>query len=126
MDTIALDPALWDFTVDLNGNLATFGDSTAASEATGPAMRMAQDAATQCLAFRGEVYYDATQGVRYDQILGRSPNMVFITSEFQAQALLAEGVAQAVPSLTYSSGTRGITGAVYVTDASGVSGMVNL
>jgi hypothetical protein len=125
MDTLALDPTLWDLTVDVYGNMATFGDATPGIT-TGPAIRMAQDAATQCLAFRGEVYYDTTQGVRYDQILGMVPNMVFITSEFQTQALLAEGVNQCVPALSFVRGTRQLTGTIYVSDAAGTSGVISL
>jgi hypothetical protein len=131
MDTMALDFALWDLDVDQYGNMATFGDATP-GELTGPAMRMAQDTATQCLAFRGEVYYDTTQGVRYDQILGNVPNMVFITSEYQTQALNVPEVAQAVPSLTFVRGgpgapnARTVTGTIYVSDATGTAGVVNL
>ncbi len=124
MDTLALTPA-WDLDVDVYGNWATFGDATP-GDATGPGIRMAQDVATQCLTFRGELYYDTTQGVRYDQILGLVPNMVFITSEYQTQAALVPEVQQVVPSLTFNRAPRQLGGTIYVSDASGTSGMVQL
>ncbi|HEY2023707.1 MAG TPA: hypothetical protein VGH68_21600, partial [Paraburkholderia sp.] len=76
--------------------------------------------------FSGELYYDTTQGVRYDQILGQTPNMVFTTSEYQNQALLVPEVETALPSLQFVRESRTLTGTVYVSDAGGISGTVNL
>lgn len=121
MDTIALDFTTWDMTVDVYGNIATFGDATGT-----PGLRMAQDVATQCLAFRGELYYDTTQGVRYDQILGLIPNMVFISSEYQTQAALVPDVQTIVPALTFDRQLRQLQGTIYVSDATGTAGVVNL
>jgi hypothetical protein len=52
--------------------------------------------------------------------------MVFTTSEYQNQALLVPEVETALPSLQFVRESRTLTGTVYVSDAGGISGTVNL
>lgn len=126
MDTFALNAASWDLTVDATGNLATFGDSTPGN-ATGPGMRLAQDVAARCQSWRGEVYYDTTQGIRYDQILGAAPNLPLLQAAMQREALKVPECATAIANLSIVRGAvRGITGTLSVSDASGNTGVVQL
>ncbi|MFI2901358.1 hypothetical protein [Klebsiella aerogenes] len=123
MDTLTLT-ADWDLDVDVAGNWATVGDSTP-GELTGPGMRLAQDVATRCLSWRGEVYYDADQGIRYEQILGQAPNMALVQSTYATEALKVPGCAQAIPNFAFTAGrSRNVSGALTVADFSGNAGEV--
>lgn len=126
MDTLALDTGLWDLDCDQVGNWRTVGDATGTGNSpTGPGMRLAQDVAARCLSFAGEVYYDLTQGIAYDNILGGPPNMALVNNAFQAQAVLVPGCAQAFANFVFAAGNqRKITGAMTVTDITGAGGVV--
>ena len=128
MDTCLLTTdGTWDFDLDAYGNLATCGDATPGATNTGPEYRMAQDVATQCLSWQGEVYYDTTVGLPYDSILGGAPNLVLISSYYQQEALTVYGVQQCVPDLSFTAGaTRQLTGNVLVADSSGRIATVQL
>lgn len=126
LDTCALDTTLWDLDVDAAGNWRTVGDATGTGNSPiGPGMRLAQDAATRCLSFQGEVYYDNTQGVAYGTILGGPPNMAVVNNAYQNQAALVPGCAQALANLTFTAGSvRKVTGSIVVTDITGAGGVV--
>lgn len=127
MDTCLLNTADWDFTLDAYGNLATCGDATPDSVNTGPAYRMAQDVATQCLSWQGEVYYDDTVGLPYDTILGGPANLVLLSSLYQQEALTVYGVQQCVPDLSFEAGAvRTLTGSLLVANSSGAIATVQL
>lgn len=127
-DTLALDTTLWDLDVDAAGNWRTVGDATGSgSSATGPGMRLAQDVATRCLAWRGEVYYDSTQGVPYANILGGPPNMAVVNNAYQTEAVKVPGCAQALANFVFTAGAaRKITGQMAVTDVTGTGGIVTV
>ena len=123
---MALDTATWDLAVDPYGNLATVGDATP-GDLTGPGYRMAQDVACRCMSWLGEVYYDTTQGIRYDQVLGLAPNLVLVQSLYVNEALKVAPVAQAVANLTYAAGAqRRVTGQLVVSDGSVTTGVVQV
>lgn len=123
MDTLALD-ANWDLDVDAYGNWKTVGDATPGGQ-TGPGMRLAQDVATRCLSWRGEVYYDAAQGIRYELILGQAPNMALVQNAYVTEALKVPGCAQALPDFKFTAGkSRTVSGNLTVTDIRGNSGEV--
>lgn len=127
MDTLALDPVTWDLTTDVYGNMATFGDATPASTQTGPGMRLAQDVATRCRAWRGEVYFDTSQGVRYESILGAAPNLSVVQNAFNTEALLVPECETAISQFTFAaSASRELTGTITVADVNGTSGSVTL
>lgn len=127
MDTLALDPTLWDVTTDLYGNLATFGDATPASAQTGPGMRLAQDVATRCRAWHGEVYYDTTQGIRYEQILGAAPNLAVVQNAFNTEALNVPLCETAIADFAFTAGSvREITGTLNVADVNGNSATISI
>lgn len=127
MDTLALDSANWDLDTDARGNWRTVGSSTSQSDQTGPGMRLAQDAATRCLSWRGEVYYDTTQGIRYEQIMGEQPNMALLQSAYNTEALKVPECRTALVDFTFTGGkARLLTGNLTVADFNGASGSVQL
>lgn len=120
MDTLALDFVAWDLSTDAYGNLAAVGDSAPSNAQTGPGMRLAQDVATRCLAWRGEVYFDTSQGVRFEQILGVAPNLSFTKVSFENEALKVPLCQTAIADFTFERGAlRRISGSLTVSDVSG-------
>lgn len=117
-DTLALS-ADWDLTLDDQGNLRTFGDATANDAQTGPGMRLAQDVATRLRAWRGEVWFDTTQGIDYPRYLGFAPSLLQLSTDYQNEALLVPECNTAVASLTLSNPRREVGGTVYLSDLSG-------
>jgi len=127
MDTLALDTSLWDLDVDAYGNIATVGDATPASAQTGPGMRLAQDVATRCRAWNGEVYYDTTQGIRYPSILGAAPNLAVVQNAFNTEALKVPECETAIAQFQFTAGSvREITGTLTVADVNGNSGAITI
>lgn len=108
--TLALDSVNWDLTVDANGNIAT----------TSGGAQLAQDAASACRLFLGELYYDTTQGVPYwGQLLdtGVAPPDSLIVAKLEAAALTVPGVETASVTIKSITG-RTVTGTVTVTSGS--------
>ena len=127
MDTLALNPQNWDITTDALGNWATFGDATPSSDQTGPGMRLAQDVATRCLAWLGEVYYDTTQGIRYEQIMGQTPNLALLQNSFNQEGLKVPGCQTALADFSFTNGrVRQLTGTLTVSDTNANTGSVQL
>lgn len=109
MDTLLLDIATWDLTIDAYGNIA---------KATDP-YSTAQDVATQCRLFEGELWYDTTQGVPYKtQILGKPLSVNFLKAQLTAAAMLVPGVASVEVFITGFNG-RQVTGQIQFVDTNG-------
>lgn len=126
MDTLALDIGRWDLDTDVYGNLRTVGDSTP-GEQTGPGMRLAQDVATRVRAWRGEVYFDTTQGINYPGYFGGPPNLTLLQSAFNTEALKVPLCASALADFTFTGGSaRKLGGTLYVSDVAGNGGQVAL
>lgn len=127
MDTLQLDTALWDLAVDVYGNLATVGDATPLNVQTGSGMRLAQDVATRTRAWRGEVYFDTTQGIRYDTILGAAPNLALVQNAFNTEALNVPLCETAIAIFQFTAGSaREITGTLNVSDVNGTGATVTI
>lgn len=125
MDSLALD-ANWDLTVDAYGNWRTVGDATPGN-LTGAGYRLAQDVATRCLSWRGEVYFDTTQGVPYDSVLGEYASISYLQQLYTVEALAVPTCAQALPNLTLTRGSkRTLTGSITVADFVGNVGTIAL
>ena len=76
-NTLLLDTETWDLVVDSNGDIAM---------ATAP-YSLAQDAASACRLFQGELWYDVNQGVPYWQsILGQMPPLALLKAKYEAAA----------------------------------------
>jgi hypothetical protein len=108
MDTIYLTPD-WDLCADTFGNIA---------KAQAP-YAIAQDVASAIKLFKGELWYDARQGVPYfKEILGHRPPLSLFKHHMETAALTVPQVVQAkcaVQALT----NRQITAQVQFTDNQG-------
>ena len=111
MNTIYLDPAAWDITLDSFGNIALASDPYS----------LAQDAASQIKTFYGEVYYDTTQGIHYfSQILGHGLPLELIRTAYTKAALQVPEV-QSVQVFFTGYANRQLTGQVQVHNPSGTT-----
>jgi hypothetical protein len=109
MDTLYLRPDTWDLELDISGNIAL---------ASAP-YALAQDAASACRTFLGEVYYDTTQGIPYwQQILGHWPALTLVKSQLVAAAMTVPDVVSAQAFITGII-DRKLTGQIQVTDSAG-------
>lgn len=127
MDTLALDYGNWDLDTDTRGNWRTVGSSTPRSDETGPGMRLAQDVATRCLSWRGEVYYDTTQGIRYETIMGEAPNMALLQSAYNTEALKVPECRTALVDFAFvGRDQRVLSGNLTVADFNGAAGTIQL
>ncbi|MEX9565955.1 hypothetical protein ABMZ87_17775 [Morganella morganii] len=97
--TIALDEN-WDWTIDKNGNIDT---------KTGGAA-VAQDVASACATFLGEVYYNDKLGIPYQtEILGKAFSSAYLSGKLEAEARRIEPVTDAVASVFFDSVTRRVS-----------------
>jgi predicted transcriptional regulator len=74
-DTLLLDVGTWDLTLDASNNIAV---ATATYS-------VAQDMSSQCRQWRREYIFDQSAGVPLASILGESPSLALVKSDF-AQA----------------------------------------
>jgi hypothetical protein len=109
MMTLLLHPSQWDFLVDANGNIAVAAEPYA----------IAQDVASACRLFLGEMYYDTSQGVPYfENVLGNSPKLALLQSYYQEAALTVPNVAKAkCNALWYND--RHVSGNIEIIDING-------
>lgn len=111
MSTILLGTTTWDLLLDAAGNIAV---------ATEP-YSLAQDAASACRTFEGEVFWDTTLGVPYlTQILGKNPPPALVKAQLEAEAETVPGVGTATVLLA-SLTNRRLVGQVQVTPATAAS-----
>lgn len=111
MNTLLLSPA-WGLTLNAAGNIATAYDSAPVAPALRPLYALAQDVASAIRLFRGELWYDTTQGLPYfTQILNHKPPAEFLKAQFIQAALTVPGVASAVCTFKSFSG-RLLTGTI--------------
>ena len=111
MDTLLLAQDTWDLVLDANGNIAM---------ATHP-YSIAQDVASACRLFAGELWYDTTQGIPYFQnILGKRPPLTYIKAQIEASALTVPEVVSARCLFATFSG-RNLTGQIQIIDITGAS-----
>lgn len=108
--SLLLNPATWDLTVDIDGNIAVASDPYS----------LAQDVACASRLFQGDLYYDTTQGVPYWQMLGQLPPIQFIKNAYTAAALTVPGITAATCFIT-SIVNRVISGQIQTTTAAGAT-----
>lgn len=118
IQTLLLDCVMWDLVLDVRGNIALASNPYA----------LAQSAASKVRTFRGEVYYDTTQGIDYfETILGKKPPLSLINARVTAAALTVPEVVAAKCFITSIidraiQGPGGVPGGqVQVTDANGTT-----
>lgn len=100
-DTILLSVPAWDLSLDANGNIAV---------ATSP-YSVAQDMSSQCRQWQGEYIYQQSDGVPLASILGESPSLALIKSDFAQAAGQVPGTSGAVCYIT-SVKDRNVSGQV--------------
>lgn len=109
MNTLLLDRTTWDLVVDAARNIAVASDPYS----------KAQDVASACRLFQGELYYDTASGVPYfGRILGKLFSPAFIKAQYRLAAQRVDGVANAQCFLDAVT-DRVITGQVQFNDESG-------
>lgn len=109
MDTLLLDTVAWDLVLDAAGDIAVASDPYS----------LAQDAASAIKTFLGEVYFDTTVGVPWEQqILGQAPSLALLKAQLVAAALTVPGVASATVFIS-AFADRQVQGQVQVTSTSG-------
>jgi hypothetical protein len=110
MNTIYLDTGTWDFAINSDGNIAAAATPYA----------LAQDAASYCRTFLGEVYYNTGIGIPYQQqILAQSPPLQIVRNALVTAALeVPEVIAARVFFSSFDK--RVLTGQVQITDNTGV------
>ena len=114
-NTLLLDNAAWDLVLDSNGSIAL----------ASPPYAVAQDVASACRLFLGELWYDTSQGVPYwQQLLGQNPTSSQIASALNSAALTVPGVVTANTIITSSAG-REISGQVQISTVDGIETSVN-
>lgn len=114
MDTLQLDDTNWDLMIDADGDIAL---------RTG-AIAIAQDAASACKTWLGEVYYDTTLGIPYQQILGNLPPLSYVKQKLEDAAETVPGVASATAFLTAYS-NRDFAGQIQITTTDGSTAAAN-
>ena len=106
MQTLLLDTVKWDLCVDAAGNIAVCSEPYS----------LAQDAASACRLFQGELWYDVNQGVPYWQaILGQMPPLAYLRAQYQKAALSVPDVVSAKVFIANITPTRVVSGQVQIT-----------
>jgi len=110
--TLLLDTVTWDLVVDSSGNIAM---------ATEP-YSLAQDAASACRLFQGELWYDTTQGVPYFQaILGQMPPLAYLKARYVAAAQTVPDVLSVNVYIAAITANRVVSGQIQITGPKGTS-----
>jgi hypothetical protein len=111
MNTLLLDRSAWDLVLDAQGNIAMAAKPYA----------IAQDVASACKLFKGELWFGKTKGIPYwGNILGLRPPLSFIKAQLVKAALTVPEVVQA-RCIIVSFVNRQISGQVQVIDQDGVT-----
>lgn len=91
MRTLLLGQNTWDLTLDASANIAVAEEPYA----------FAQDAASACRTFLGEVWHDSSLGIPYlQQILGKRPSAQFVRAQLEAATLTVPDTTSAAAFLT--------------------------
>ncbi len=109
MKTLLLDRTQWDLVLDAKGNIALASEPYA----------RAQDVASACRLFRGELWYNTAKGIPYfDEILGHRPPVSLVKAHLERAALTVPGVTN-VQVILQDIQNRKLSGQVQFTDADG-------
>lgn len=106
MTTLLLDQSTWDLVVDATGNIAL---------ASSP-YSLAQDVASACRLFLGELWYNTNKGVPYnEEILGKLPTEDALKQYLINAALSVENVTSADVVINSFDG-RSLSGSIVFVD----------
>ena|SRR5271166_1811059 len=116
MDSLLLDISAWDLVLDVDGNIAVASDPYS----------QAQDAASACRLFKGELWYDTTQGIDFfGTILGQLPSLNLMKKAFVNAALTVPGVVRAQAFLSAIGKNRVLSGQVQIVNSASLSAAAN-
>lgn len=115
MNTLTLDADAWDIGLDEAGNLSVSSDTHS----------ILQDACSAAQTWLGEVYYDQSLGVSYDDALlsGQTPS-AFYTSDVESAVQAVPGVAAVTCHLLAPSAERTLRGLLVITTTNGQTAYV--
>lgn len=117
MSTILLNPQSWDLMIDAFGNIAKADTPYA----------MAQDVASACKLFKGELWYNTDKGIPYFQsILGYRPPLGLLKNEYQNAAMSVVGAQQASASFNKIGSDRVLSGQLKFIDQTGKEAGIKL
>lgn len=117
MDTMLLNPQTWDLLLTSNGDIAKASDPYA----------KAQDVASACKLFNGELWYNTDKGIHYfEQILGYRPPLSLLKKEFEQAALSVPDVVQANAQFDILGGDRILNGRINFIDSEGQANNIKL
>lgn len=113
--TLLLDISTWDLTLDAANNMAV----------ANPPYALAQDAASAIQTYLGEVFFDTTIGVPWQQqIFGQPLSVALLKAQLAATAETVPGVATAQVFIS-SFSNRAVGGQVQITATSGSTSYAN-
>lgn len=113
--TLLLDQDKWDLVLDSNGNIAV----------ASPPYALAQDVASACRLFIGELWFDTEKGIPYfENVLGHLPPVSLVASYLENAALTVPGVVSA-RCIISSFDARSVSGQIQFIDETGVSNNVS-
>lgn len=109
MTTLLLTQDTWDLCVDALGNIAVASEPYS----------YAQDVASACKLFLGELWYNTEKGMPYeDDILGYLPTEDFLRQSLVEQSLTVQGVVKS-DAIVNSFDGRKISGNIQFVDING-------
>lgn len=108
MNTLLLAQDTWDLVIDASGNIAMASDPYS----------VAQDVASACLTWQGELWYDTARGIPYPSILGERPPIGAIKSAMENEAATVPEVGAATCTLSTLS-ARALSGQIQITMTNG-------
>lgn len=116
MKTLLLDPLSWDFVLDTDGNIAVASEPYS----------IAQDVASACKLFLGELWYDNAKGIPYfELILGQRPQDAFIKAQYEFAAKSVPNVLDAKCYINAVT-SREVSGQIHITTGAGQTVAINL
>lgn len=115
--TLFLQPDTWDLELDADGNIAVASS----------VYQQAQDIASACRTFTGDLYYNTEEGIPYDsEILGGTGFPLSLYKQnLEDAALTILGVVSAQALLT-TTDRRTVTGAIVFTNDENETGQISL
>jgi len=115
-NTLLLDRTAWDLVLDNGGNIAMASDTYS----------IAQDVASACRLFLGELWYNTNEGIPYFQkVLGKMPPVSLLTAQLEKAALTVPHVTAAQCVIT-SVSNRTVSGTVAFKTDTGATGSATL
>lgn len=116
MTTLLLDVSSWDLIADAKGNIAVASDPYA----------KAQDVASACKLFLGELWYDTSKGIPwFEDVLGHAPSQGLMQALIEQAAMTVPGVVAARCTID-AVANRQVTATVRFTDDAGRANEVKL